>query len=267
MSNKEEQEMELEALESLFPTELVRESSSQFRLVGLVAYPDNSQVNHVSVDIQFSFPLGYPSEESVSWSILKTTGCIATDSSRLGELESVIQSVCDENMGCFVVYQIAERIQEWLRDNNEKEKSLHDMLLERPREERPSRKAVVTFEDDDDDSDFIDDSDYDSSDEDDDDSSFTSEEEPEFEGLQMKNLCAEDERVTRDQFIEWKKEYDEYLLTNGLIKRIGPEDTRRTGKQQFLELLTKRRSENQSEQEFNEELFGNEDDIDEDEFE
>ena len=271
MSNKEEQEMELEALESLFPTELVRDpsSSSEFQLVGIVPYPDNSKVNHVSVNISFSFSPGYPSEESVAWSIVKTTGCIATDSSRLEQLESAIQSVCAENLGCSVVYQIAERVQEWLRENNEKEKSLHDMLLEKPKEDRSKKVTFCDDDDDDDDSEYSDE-DYDSSeDDDDDDSGFESEdsEEPQFEGLQMKNLCPEDERVTRDEFLEWKKEYDEYLLSNGLIKRFGSDDTRKTGKQQFLELLTQRRQENQTEQEFNAELFGNEDDIDEDEFE
>jgi hypothetical protein len=269
MSNIEEQAMELEALESLFPTELQRKSETEFSLVGLVPFSDNSEVNHVSVDLFFSYPPGYPSEQSVDVSITKSSGCIATDSSRLEDLESTIQITCQENIGCSVVYQIAERVQEWLRENNEEEKSLHDMLLSKSASQKvASRKktAVLSQEDSEDydseldsdysDSDYEDDSEYTSEDEEE------SDEDEEFEGLQLKNLCSEDERVTMDQFLEWKNEYDAYLLKEGLIKRIAPDDTRQTGKQQFLQLLTQRRQENTTEQEFNEELFGNEEDID-----
>lgn len=262
--------MELEALESLFPTELVR-YPTKFELVGLVPHSDNSEVNHVSVDISFSFPLDYPSTQTVDWSIIKSTGFISTDSSRLEDLEASIRSVCEDNLGCCVVYQIADRIQEWLRENNEEEKSLHDMLLANGTNEvNQSRRKVVRFTDEaDEDYDEEADSDYsDYSDEED--GSFdsdSSDEEEQFEELQMKDLCPEEQRVTRDQFVEWKREYDDYLLGCGIVKRIGADDTRATGKQQFLELITKRRNENQTEQEFNAELFGNEDDLDEDDLE
>jgi hypothetical protein len=69
--------------------------------------------------------------------------------------------------------------------------------------------------------------------------------------------------VTIDQFLEWKKEYDAYLLKEGLIKRISADDTRQTGKQQFLAVLKSRRADQDNEgKTFNEELFGNEEDVD-----
>jgi hypothetical protein len=262
MSNNEDQAMELEALESLFPKELKKVSDTEFSLVNLVPYSDNSQVNHVSVDITFSFPASYPSDDSVTWRLAKTSGCIATDSSRLEDLESTIRAVCDENLGCSCVYQIAERVQEWLRENNEEEKSLHDMLQSNSKIAVKQKKAPVV-RDDDEDYDSEDDSDFDSEDYSEFDSDYESEDEEQFEDLQLKNLCPESERVTIDQFLEWKKEYDAYLLKEGLIKRISADDTRQTGKQQFLAVLKSRRADEDNEGEtFNEELFGNEDDVD-----
>lgn len=259
--------MELEALESLFPMELQKESETSFKLVGLVPFPDNSETNHVSVDLHFSFPLHYPTDENIVWSIIRTTGCISTDSSRLASLEQAIQSVIEENTGCCVVYQIAERVQEWLRANNEEEKSLHDMMVTTKaskKEERPIRRDVSDEDsyDEDEDSDYSGSEDY-SDDDDDEDDDF--EEEEEYEELQLKELCPEEDRVTREAFLEWKKEYDEYLLSVGLIKRIAPDDTRKTGKEQFLELLVNRRKGGETgnvDDAFNAELFENEDDLD-----
>lgn len=259
--------MELEALESLFPMELRKESDSSFKLVGLVPFTDNSETNHVSIDLQFSFPPTYPMEGSIAWSILRTTGCIATDSSRVSSLEKAIRSVIEDNPGCCVVYQIAERVQEWLRANNEEEKSLHDMMVTTKtlrKEERFIRRDMSDEDsyDEEDDSDYSGSDDYSNDEEDEDDDL---EEEEEYEELQMKELCAEEDRVTREEFVEWKKEYDEYLLSNGLIKRIAPDDNRKSGKEQFLELLVNRRKGGDTgnvDDAFNAELFQNEDDLD-----
>jgi len=93
---------------------------------------------------------------------------------------------------------------------------------------------------------------------------FDDEEEDEYKGLQLKNLCSETERVTDMQFEEWKLEYDKWLMSNGWIKRVAESDLRPTGKQQFLALLTARRDNDQSSkpEEFDEELFAEDDDID-----
>ena len=260
MSNVEDQMMELEALESLFPNELRKLSATEFSLVGLVPFPDNSETNHVSVDIAFSFPPNYPSDAPVEWRIAKSTGCIATDSSCMENLAACIRAVCDENLGCSAVYQIAERVQEWLRANNEKEKSLHDLLQSKV--SKAARTEGSEEYDSEEDSDY--DSEFDDSELDPDYSSDDEEEEEQFEELQLKNLCSETDRVTVEEFMAWKKEYDAFLLKEGLIKRISAEDTRQTGKEQFQNLLKTRRGEgNVGEgEEFNEDLFGNEEDVD-----
>jgi hypothetical protein len=261
MSN-EEQLMEMEALESLFAAELEKISGTEFKL-NLVPFPDNSETNHVSTMVRFNFPPSYPVESSIEFSVVKTTGCIATDSSRLEDLEGTIRSVCEENMGFCCVYQIAERVQEWLRENNSEEKSLHDLLLEQP--PRKPKKAIIDTDSDyneDEDSDW-DDSDYGSQD---DDSEDGDEEETQYEELQHKILCPEDQRVSKTEFLSWKvQEYDPYLLKTGLIKRIAEGDNRQTGKQQFLATLLARKEKGSSDLEFDKELFGDEDDVDLDE--
>ena len=226
----EEQAMELEALESLFPDEMKRVSHTEFTLVGLVPFSDNSRKNHVSLDLAFVYPPGYPSSEPISVSVAKATGSIESDTSQLAELHNVIASVCDENMGSCCVYQIAEKVQEWLRANNEEIKSLHDWY--------ESRNRVIKKKDEydsDDDSDWNeeDDSEYSSDDEEE-------EEDESFVGLQTKELCPEGERVTRAQFDEWKLGNDAVLMEQGLIKRISEFDVRPTGKQQFLQTLKNR---------------------------
>ena len=273
--------MEMEALESLFPIEMKRESDTEFSLIGLVPFTDNSQKNHVSVDLRFRFPKGYPTDESVSFTVLKTTGCIATDSSRLDDLTAVIDEVCIENSGSCCVYQIADRVQEWLRDHNEEEKSLHDQLTfsgtgTAPRRRAPVQRAAASDDDESDfDSDDFDSEDYDSDDYSDDDSDDDGSEEADddYEGLVTKELVPENQRVKRGEFLEWKLQYDQYLLKNGLIKRMAEGDVRRTGRQEFLDTLTARGDKGGSGTataataalEFNEELFGDEQDVDLDE--
>ena len=43
--------------------------------------------------------------------------------------------------------------------------------------------------------------------------------EAEWRGLDVKQLCAVEERITMDQFAAWKLEHDKWLLANGLIRR------------------------------------------------
>jgi hypothetical protein len=269
---KDEQLMEMEALESLFPVELERVSDTECKLT-LVPFSDISEVNHVSVIVKFSFPEMYPIDSTLEYVIEKTTGCIATDSSRLEDLDSTIRDVCEGNAGCCCVYQIAERVQEWLRDNNEEEKSLHDMLTSTTKQVKKKPQRTVTESDSEYDED--EDSDYDYSDEDD--SDYDSDDyrdeddEPEFKELEQKILCTENERVTREQFQQWKiAEFDIFLLKNEFIKRVADGDTRKTGKQEFLETLMSRRdakteSSGSQSLEFNENLFDGEDDVEFDE--
>lgn len=266
---REEQEMELEALESLFPVEFEKVSASEFFL-SLVPYSDNSSENHVSIKLGFVFGASYPVDsESLEWSVLKSTGCISSDSRLLTDLSDEIQRVREENCGVCCVYQIAERVQEWLREHNEPERSLHDLMGSRSGKAQPvDEEDDSEYEDGDSGSHYSDysDSNYSGSGDEEDSSSAE-----EYQDLQLKTLCQESERVKREEFLEWKiSVYDQQLLQLGLIKRVAPGDTRTTGKQQFLESLAARKTDEQhynqplENPEFNEELFAGEIDADED---
>jgi hypothetical protein len=260
----EEQAMELEVIESLFPTELQKSPDvpNEFSLVGIVPYSDQSQTNFVSIDIKFIFPPLYPLEESLQYHVTKISGGnIASDSSKISLLDDTIRAEIDSaGLGYPIVYQVVEKIVEFLREHNREEMSLHDQMLEK----KVTKTNVV--DSDDDDSDWSGSSEYDSdySDSFNSDDDEEEEEEEDYKGLQLKNLCLETERVTDDQFAEWKCEYDKWLIGNGWIKRVAESDLRPTGKQQFLTLLTaKRGAADKVDEEFDEALFG-EDDIDED---
>ena len=256
--------MELEALESLFPVELEKVSSQKFSLT-LVPYSDNSSENHVSIKLEFVFGSEYPeSSSALEWTVLKSTGCITSDTRLLSDLAKEINQIKKENEGACCVYQIADKVQEWLRVHNEPERSLYDDIIR-----REDRK----YDSDDDDEDYID---SDSGDFSSGSSEYSSElssdeeeeeEEEEYQDLQLKNLCQESERVKRDEFLAWKVgSYDQELLKAGLIKRVALGDTRTTGKQQFLESLSSGRKIAPLEQ-FNEDLFSGEIDPDEEDLE
>ncbi len=251
--------MELEVLESLFSNELQKspDCPNEFSLIGIVPYSDQSQTNHVSIDIKFVLPPLYPLESSVEFHVTKISGGnIASDTSKINLLDEAIRTeIASAGLGYPVVYQVVERIVEFLREHNREEMSLHDQMLE----ENVPRKQFV--DDDSDDSDWSGSSSYDS----DYSGSFESEDEEEdYKGLQLKNLCLESERVTDNQFSEWKSEYDKWLMSNGWIKRVAESDLRPTGKQQFLTLLTAKRGASDTiDEEFDEDLFGEDDDIDE----
>jgi hypothetical protein len=252
MSCVEEQGMEMEALESLFPVELEKVNETEFNL-SLVPYADNSRENHVSVKLGFKFGLEYPERSSeLECIVLKSSGSVSSDSSLLHELNSLVEKVKEENNGSCCVYQIADAVQDWLRNHNEPERSLHDLIGVREKKDSDE-------DDSDDDSDWSEDSDCSSQDYSDEDES---ESEEEYKELELKTLCQESDRVQKDEFIAWKvKFYDQELLQAGLIKRVAPGDTRITGKLQFLESLAGRKATPQGE-EFSEELFTG--DIDED---
>jgi hypothetical protein len=132
----------------------------------------------------------------------------------------------------------------------------------------PKVKRQSNKDSEDDDSDWSSGDDY-SDDDDDDDESYVDEEEEQeedYKGLQLKALCVESERVTVEQFAEWKLTYDKWLMENKCIKRVSESDVKPTGKQQFLSVLTNRRSGADAKpgEDFDEELFG-EDDVDLDE--
>jgi hypothetical protein len=212
MSN-EDQLLELEALESLFPDEFKKVSDCEFTLTAIVPFPDQSTTNHVSVSVSCMFPTDYPVSAPLQVSLTKVTGCLTSDSHLVGQLESIMEGECEANLGMPAVYSLVERIQDFLRENNQPELSLHDQM------ERGNQREMVETE----------------SGESDDEEDGEGEDDEEFQGLMSKILCPENERVTSEEFQKWKLNFDLFLISQKIIKRN--DENKLSGKQQFLQRL------------------------------
>eukprot|EP00397_Hematodinium_sp_SG-2012_P047022 GEMP01053320.1.p1 GENE.GEMP01053320.1~~GEMP01053320.1.p1 ORF type:complete len:256 (+),score=86.61 GEMP01053320.1:22-768(+) len=187
----EEQELEKEALESMFPDEYHPDGPDKFRLELapgededfvraplIIQYPPNYPDEKPMVSLNADIPTGLPEEKEAA-------------------LRRLIDETIEANLGMAMIYTLAETVQEYLRKNNFSEVSMHDMMLNRQRgQEGP-------MEDDDD--------------EDDDEEAV--EEDGEWKGLEEKELCAVNERLTPQTFTAWKDNFDEELIADGLITR------------------------------------------------
>merc|ERR1711974_471142 len=120
------------------------------------------------------------------------------------------------SLGMAMIYTVAEACQDYLKENNVKELSMHEQMMQRMKKEGGGEEEG---EDDDDE--------YD---EDDDDGP---DPEEEWKGLAEKALCPESERITPDTFLAWKEKFEQEMVEAGVLKR--GEVKMKTGKQFFVE--------------------------------
>jgi len=205
--------MEREALESLFPDEYHAEGPDRFRLE---LVPGEAE-NFVRAPLIIQYPPDYP-DAAPQVSLNKE---IATGMSESKEkaLISLIEDTIEQNVGIAMIYTLAETVQEYLRENNVSEVSMHDLMLNRQRgiEGPPAEEE----------------------DEEEDEEDAVEEEQGEWKGLEEKVLCSAMERITQQSFMEWKTKFDEELVKLGIIKRDG--DERVTGKLIFERQLAENR--------------------------
>ena len=135
----EEQEMELEALESIYMEdfELLSEPGEhparlQLRLVPVQGGADREEGgNYVAVKLQCEYTTMYPSD------LPKVTMVneFGLSTSQIQELQKVAMDAAEEYVGDVMVYSMAEAITEWLKENNrpELDGSAHSEMMERAR--------------------------------------------------------------------------------------------------------------------------------------
>eukprot|EP00382_Lankesteria_abbotti_P002906 CAMPEP_0113846716 /NCGR_PEP_ID=MMETSP0372-20130328/1463_1 /TAXON_ID=340204 /ORGANISM="Lankesteria abbotti" /LENGTH=269 /DNA_ID=CAMNT_0000815893 /DNA_START=136 /DNA_END=945 /DNA_ORIENTATION=+ /assembly_acc=CAM_ASM_000359 len=133
MCSVEEQELEIEALESLFDaSELTvtrRPDADNFGQISLRLMPhhaDTNQVNHVAVTLVVKYKEHYP-EVTPDWQL---DAIVGMDECRMKALRSAVQSEVDSSSGMPIVYCIAEVTQNWLRSNNFPVMSMHEEMLQ-----------------------------------------------------------------------------------------------------------------------------------------
>jgi len=205
---KEEQELELEALTSIFEEgkEFEKLSDTEF-LLRFKPFPADEEVNHVGVTLKIGYTDTYP-ETAPEWELQDVIG-LSDD--KVDELKAKVEESIESSMGMAMVYTISEMCQDWLKENNVKALSMHEEMMKRlgggeenEEEEDEDNEAEV---------DKL--------------------EEEEWKGLKEKNLCPVSERITIESFLEWKKKFDEEMIATGVLKR--EEQKAKSGKQIFLE--------------------------------
>lgn len=209
-NHKEEQELELEALTSIFEEgkELEKLSDTEF-LLKFKPFPQDEEENHVGVTLRIAYTDEYP-DTAPDWEVQDVVGL---GDPKLDELKGKIGEAINESLGMAMVYTVAEMCQDWLKENNVKELSMHEQMMKRlggDEEEQDDEEGESGDEVD-----------------------IADQLEQEWKGLKEKPLCAANERLTVDTFLEWKKRFDDEMIANGTLKR--DDQKAKTGKQLFLD--------------------------------
>jgi len=236
---KEEQELELEALESIFEEgkELEKISPTEF-LLKFKPFPQDEEENFVGVILRIAYTDEYP-ETAPDWD-LKEMWQDAISDAKLAELQGKVEEAIESSLGMAMVYTIAELCQDWLKENNVKALSMHEEMMK-----RIGGDEVEDGEDDPDNEAEVD-----------------KLEEEEWKGLKDKPMCAAADRITMDIFLDWKKRFDDEMVANGTLRR--EENKAKTGKAIFLEAQASEASKGKTDKEggemvYNAALFGEED--------
>ena len=140
----EEQAMEAEALEAIFDThfEVLPEDGSKVHW-GVQIYPEAAadpeeleELNHVAIKLHAILPETYPDESLPDLNVEIVKG-LADDPHRL-ELQALAEEEAAANEGIPSIYAIAERLREWLAENNQPglaDTSMHAQMMRKQREQ------------------------------------------------------------------------------------------------------------------------------------
>ena len=128
----EEQEMEAEALEAIFDTHFVKLGDQKWKIKiypEMTSDPDELlELNHVAIDLIVDLPPDYPEALPIlDCQIIK--GLVEEHRQ---ELLSLAQEEAAANEGVPSIFAIAERLREWLAENNQKgldDLSMHAQMI------------------------------------------------------------------------------------------------------------------------------------------
>eukprot|EP00931_Biecheleriopsis_adriatica_P123658 TRINITY_DN98719_c0_g1_i1.p1 TRINITY_DN98719_c0_g1~~TRINITY_DN98719_c0_g1_i1.p1 ORF type:complete len:255 (-),score=89.76 TRINITY_DN98719_c0_g1_i1:91-855(-) len=209
MAHEEEQALEIEALQSIFEEgkEFTTISDKEFSLK-LLPFPDEAEENHVGVTLHVTYTEDYP-DSAPEWELEDIKGL---PEEKVKALKGKIEETIESSLGMSMIYQVAETCQDYLKENNQKELSMHEQMMLRQGGGQDGNGDEEEEGDDDEEED---------------------EEEEEWKGLTEKTLCPASERITPEAFISWKEKFDAEMIASGVLKR---EETKaRTGRMIFQE--------------------------------
>jgi hypothetical protein len=123
----EEQAMEAEALEAIYETQFQKHSPQEW---SIELYPDvGDGSNHVGCSLKLSLPATYPHESLPTITIEIVKG-LALEHAKL--LEGIARDEAEANQGMPVCFAVAEKVKEWLQENNTKgldDLSMHAQMM------------------------------------------------------------------------------------------------------------------------------------------
>ncbi|ETO11260.1 hypothetical protein RFI_26117 [Reticulomyxa filosa] len=126
MNYAEEQQTELESLESIYPDTFRKISTSPvYYTLNLVPHPDSDEPNHVNARLHIKYPPEYP-EQAPTITVESLKGL---SPNTVKDLEAMAMNICKDNSGTCCIYNVCTQIQEWLVQNNiPYDTSLHEQM-------------------------------------------------------------------------------------------------------------------------------------------
>lgn len=140
MDYAEEQDMEIEALESIFDEDFSLISKSPYKFdVTLMPNPGgDDEENHVVLELNVTFPAKYPEEApAIILSNKRGLKPIVIKS----VLQKIVDDTVEEYMGEVMIFTITEALKDWMLDNNVKEATLYEQMEEQHRAEAAVEEA------------------------------------------------------------------------------------------------------------------------------
>lgn len=140
----EEQEMEAEALTAIFDSHFEICSSSQPCQWSISLYPETGdpseldELNHVACKLLATIPIDYP--ESLPELSVEIVKGLADEHVTL--LEDLAREEAEANHGVPSIFAVAERLKEWLLENNVKgldDISMHAQMMRKQKEEEKAQ--------------------------------------------------------------------------------------------------------------------------------
>ncbi|KAK1442797.1 hypothetical protein BgAZ_303150 [Babesia gibsoni] len=190
-----ERQMELEALSAIFVEGEELQVISENEVVIICDPRCEEGPSKRSVKLRFIFPDGYPAEEPLQYDVIEDSGLNYETKYRITQL---INEVIERNQGAPMAYPIVEAVNEALL---QVVPASGDDSTSKPDEDGDLAKDKFNLD----------------------------------VGLQLKQLCLEQDRVTDEQFQEWSKRFRLEMIKKGVWRDIDAarKNNQMTGKQIF----------------------------------
>ncbi|KAF0972770.1 hypothetical protein FDP41_009019 [Naegleria fowleri] len=121
-SNQQEQQLEIEALQSIYPTELSLLSDTHYKIeIFPYTVESETEVNNVGITLEVTYHDDYPSSSIPHFEIYNTRGNITNRT--MNELKELLTETANQFIGTSCVFTLASTIQEFLAKYQQEQQS------------------------------------------------------------------------------------------------------------------------------------------------